>query len=53
MMALLVSMGAPFWYDVLKAIMGVKNKLKPATAAIPPKDYQTEGGSNEEAPAIG
>jgi putative Mn2+ efflux pump MntP len=25
---LLVSLGAPFWYDVLKAITGVKDKLK-------------------------
>lgn len=27
-MALLVSLGAPFWYDILKTIMGVKDKLK-------------------------
>lgn len=27
-MALLVSLGAPFWYDFLKTIMGVKDKLK-------------------------
>ena len=27
-MALLVSLGAPFWYDVLKSLMGVKNMLK-------------------------
>jgi len=27
-MALLVSLGAPFWYDILKTVMGVKDKLK-------------------------
>lgn len=27
-MTLLVSLGSPFWYDILKTIMGVKNKLK-------------------------
>jgi hypothetical protein len=27
-MTLLVSLGAPFWYDTLKAVMGLKNKLK-------------------------
>lgn len=27
-MTLLVSLGAPFWYDFLKAVMGVKEKLK-------------------------
>ncbi len=27
-MALLVSLGAPFWYDFLKTVMGVKDKLK-------------------------
>jgi hypothetical protein len=26
-MTLLVSLGAPFWYDLLKAIMGIKNTL--------------------------
>ncbi len=35
-MTLLVSLGAPFWYDFLKTVMGVKDKLKgaskPATA---------------------
>jgi hypothetical protein len=30
-MALLVSLGAPFWYDVLKSLMGVKNLLKNKT----------------------
>jgi hypothetical protein len=27
-MTLLVSLGAPFWYDFLKAVMGIKEKLK-------------------------
>lgn len=27
-MTLLVSLGAPFWYDFLKTVMGVKDKLK-------------------------
>ena len=27
-MALLVSLGAPFWYDILKTVMGIKDKLK-------------------------
>lgn len=27
-MALLVGLGAPFWYDFLKTIMGIKDKLK-------------------------
>jgi hypothetical protein len=27
-MTLLVSLGAPFWYDLLKMLMGLKNKLK-------------------------
>jgi hypothetical protein len=27
-MTLLVSLGSPFWYDILKAIMGLKNKTK-------------------------
>ncbi len=28
LMSLLVGLGAPFWYDVLKSIMGIKNKLQ-------------------------
>lgn len=31
-MTLLVSLGAPFWYDFLKSMMGIKDKLKSATA---------------------
>ena len=27
-MTLLVSLGAPFWYDLLKSVMGVKELLK-------------------------
>jgi hypothetical protein len=27
-MTLLVSLGAPFWYDLLKALMGIKNRFK-------------------------
>jgi hypothetical protein len=27
-MILLVSLGAPFWYDLLKALFGVKNLLQ-------------------------
>ncbi len=27
-MTLLVSLGAPFWYDFLKAVMGIKEKMK-------------------------
>jgi hypothetical protein len=27
-MILLVSLGAPFWYDLLKTLMGIKNQLK-------------------------
>ncbi len=27
-MTLLVSLGAPFWYDTLKVVMGLKNKMK-------------------------
>ena len=27
-MTLLVSLGAPFWYDILKTVMGIKDKLK-------------------------
>ena len=30
-MTLLVSLGAPFWYDFLKTVTGVKEKLKSAT----------------------
>ena len=30
-MILLVSLGAPFWYDFLKTLMGVKDKLKQKT----------------------
>jgi len=30
-MALLVGLGAPFWYDLLKTIMGIKNSLKNQT----------------------
>ena len=29
-MTLLVGLGAPFWYDILKTIMGIKDKLKSA-----------------------
>jgi hypothetical protein len=31
-MTLLVSLGAPFWYDILKAIMGFKDSFKKNTA---------------------
>jgi hypothetical protein len=27
-MTLLVSLGAPFWYDLLKTLMGIKDYLK-------------------------
>ncbi len=41
-MALLVGLGAPFWYDFLKTIMGIKNSLrtKPEKVAA---DNQNEG----------
>ncbi len=28
LMTLLVGLGAPFWYDILKTIMGIKNKMQ-------------------------
>lgn len=33
-MALLVSLGAPFWYDILKSLMGFKNILKSKSSNI-------------------
>jgi len=27
-MTLLVSLGAPFWYDFLKTVMGIKERMK-------------------------
>jgi hypothetical protein len=38
-MTLLVSLGAPFWYDLLKSLMGVKNMLKNKN------DSPSDGGS--------
>jgi hypothetical protein len=32
-MTMLVSLGAPFWYDALKAVMGIKDRLKGSSEA--------------------
>jgi len=37
-MALLVGLGAPFWYDFFKTIMGIKNSFKNQTGAAEGKD---------------
>jgi hypothetical protein len=55
-MALLVSLGAPFWYDLLKTLMGVKDtlKLKSASAQQTSKPIEldaTPAGSGP--PAVG
>jgi hypothetical protein len=55
-MALLVSLGAPFWYDLLKTLMGVKDKLKPVPAPKEqkPKPADPEPNSSDfQLPAIG
>ena len=55
-MALLVSLGAPFWYDILKTLMGVKDTLKPKTAAAEqkPKPNETDANSAGSQPlAVG
>jgi hypothetical protein len=43
-MTLLLSLGAPFWYDFLKTVMGVKDKLK---GGITPKESATPPASNQ------
>ncbi|MCX6142366.1 MAG: hypothetical protein NTZ35_04025, partial [Ignavibacteriales bacterium] len=51
-MALLVSLGAPFWYDLLKTLMGVKDTLKPKTAAAEQKPKPTETDANSAGPQL-
>lgn len=55
-MTLLVSLGAPFWYDFLKAVMGVKDKLSkgdtvPKQSNSPPANQVT--GASSDIPPVG
>jgi len=52
-MTLLVSLGAPFWYDFLKTVMGLKDKLKNGAAqkqGAPPPANQVAGVSSDIPP---
>lgn len=53
MMAFLVSLGAPFWYDVMKVILGIKNRMKPVAAANTQDNSRNEEQLSPETPAVG
>jgi hypothetical protein len=55
LMTFLVSLGAPFWYDVLKTIMGLKEKMKPSATPqkTPEEEESSEGAEEAETPAVG
>lgn len=53
-MALLVSLGAPFWYDLLKTLMGVKDKLKASKGTgAPPQSSSNSGNESTDIPPVG
>ena len=59
-MTLLVSLGAPFWYDVLKTVVGVKDRVRGRAANETASDNGRDGGrltnassSDPTPPAVG
>jgi hypothetical protein len=47
-MAILASLGAPFWYDVLKMLMGVRERLKSRSGDLLPDDASSAGTDTGE-----
>ncbi|MBA4312234.1 MAG: hypothetical protein C0417_06360, partial [Chlorobiaceae bacterium] len=57
-MTLLVSLGAPFWYDFLKTLMGVKNSLRGGNSSGDKNKQSAKADNNnsrieKEIPAVG
>jgi hypothetical protein len=54
-MALLVSLGAPFWYDLLKTVMGMKDRIRSGAAGNggSPQPGGTQDTEKSGLPALG
>jgi hypothetical protein len=46
-MTMLLSVGAPFWQDVLESLFGLKNKLRKQTGT---QNVETESGAGQPKP---